>query len=297
MEWFVFALIAPIFWSICNVLDKFLLEKHIKDPIAYELLISLFNIMSIIILLLIAPISMSIYGFILGIIVGIFGTIAVIFYNKSMIDEEASRVVPLVYLDAIFVSMLAYIFLGEVFNLQKYLGIIFIVIGGVLISFKKITKKWNFSPTVKFILVAGLLWAGASVISKYTLNIIDYFSITTWQLLGYQFITPFLFLSRNIRKNFFSYAKKFNKKICLLMIINTLIYLIGVLSFYYATSISSISLVYAIVSTQPFFIFIYTLIITKVAPDIIREEIDKSTILLKIIAICLIFFGTIFIGS
>jgi len=90
--------------------------------------------------------------------------------------------------------------------------------------------------------------------------------------------------------------KKFDRKIFLL-IIATLIYLVGVLSFYYAASIGSISLVYTIVSTQPFFIFVYTVIITKIAPGIIKEGIDRSTILLKIIAICLIFLGTFFIGS
>jgi len=229
-------------------------------------------------------------------IIGLLGVIATTLYNKSMIDEEASRVVPLVYLDSIFVVILAYMFLGEVFNFQKYLGIIFIVIGGILISFKKIVKKWHFSSVVKFILVAGFLWAISSVISKYTLNFTDYVSLTALQMLGYVIFGPLFLLSNKVRSNFLSYMKKFDRKIFLL-IIATLIYLVGVLSFYYAASIGSISLVYTIVSTQPFFIFVYTVIITKIAPGIIKEGIDRSTILLKIIAICLIFLGTFFIGS
>jgi drug/metabolite transporter (DMT)-like permease len=297
MEWFIFALLAPILWSGCNVIDKFLLEKHIKDPISYEFLISLFNTISIVIILFLYQMSNNFYGFVLGIIIGIIDVIAVIFYNKSMIDEEASRVVPLVYTDSIFVAILAYIFLGEVFNLPKYLGIILIVAGGMLISFKKTDKKWHFSAAIKFILIAGFLWGMASVISKYTLNFIDYFSLTTWQLIGYQITVPFFLLAGRVRKNFLRDVKKVNKRVFSLMVINTLIYLVAILLFYFAASISSISLVFAIASTQPFFIFIYTLIITKIASGIIKENIDKSTVLLKIIAICLIFLGTFFIGS
>jgi drug/metabolite transporter (DMT)-like permease len=219
-----------------------------------------------------------------------------IFYDKSMIEEEASRVIPLIYVDSIFVAVLAYIFLGEIFNFQKYLGIILIVTGGILISFKKI-KKWHFSSAIKFILVSAILLGITGVMTKYVLGFIDYFSLLASEFLGYIIFGPLFLLSNNIRKNFMNDIKRFNKKVFLLFLINTTIALMASLSFLFATSISSVSLVYAVISTQPFFIFVYMLIITKLAPNIIKEKIDKSTILLKIIAICVIFLGTFLIGS
>jgi drug/metabolite transporter (DMT)-like permease len=296
MEWFIYALLAPILWSGCNIMDKFLLKEHIKNPISYQVLISLFDIISLIILLVLFPISINVYGFILGIASGIISLIAITFYNKSMFEEEASRVVPLMYLDSIFVVILAYIFLGEIFNFQKYVGIIFIVMGSILVSFKKI-KKWHFSSTTKFILFSAILLGINGVITKYTLGFIDYFSFLVSQLLGYITFGSFFLLSSTIRKNFLNDIKKFNKKVFSLMSINAIIALMANVLFLLATSISDVSLVYAVISTQPFFIFIYTIIITKLAPNIIKENIDKSTILLKIIAICLIFLGTFFIGS
>jgi drug/metabolite transporter (DMT)-like permease len=295
MEWFIYALLAPILWAGCNVLDKIILEKHIKNPISYQIVISFFDIISIIILLIIAPISTNIFGFFMGIMIGVIGVIAVIFYNKSIKDEEASRVVPLAYISSIFVPILAYIFLGEILNFQKYLGVIFILIGGILISFKKTIEKWHFSSAVKFMIISAFLWGVSSIIAKYVLNSIDYFSLTLWQFLGYIITVPLLLATSNSRENFWGYLKNFNKKIFSLMIINTIIYLIAILAFYFATSITDISLVYAIASTQPFFIFIYMLIITTIAPSIVKEKIDKSSILFKIIAICLIFIGTLLI--
>ncbi len=296
MEWFIYALLAPILWAGCNVIDKFLLEKHIKNPISYQVFISLFDTISLIIILIIAPISINVRGFILGITIGIISVIAIIFYNKSMIEEEASRVVPLIYLDSIFVVALAYIFLGEIFNFQKYLGIFLIIIGGILISFKKM-KKWRFSSAIKFILVSAILLGITSVLSKYALGFIDYFSLAAFQWIGYIIFGSLLLLPNSVRKNFLNDIKKIDKKVFSLLLINMIIALMASLAFLFATSISSVSLVYAVISTQPFFIFIYMLILTKLVPNIIKEKIDKSTILLKIIAIFIIFLGTFFIGS
>jgi uncharacterized membrane protein len=295
MEWFIYALMAPILWAGCNVLDKIILEKHIKNPISYQIVISFFDIISIMIILFIVPVSANFYGLFIGILIGVLGVVAVIFYNKSMMDEEASRVVPLAYLSSIFVPILAYIFLGEILNFQKYLGIIFILIGGILISFKKTIKKWHFSSAIKFMIISAFLWGTSSIIAKYVLNSIDYFSLTLWQFVGYIITVPLLLMSSNTRENFYGYVKNFNKKTFYLMILNTIIYLIAILSFYFATSITDISLVYAIASTQPFFIFAYMLVITKLAPHVITEKIDKESIVFKIIAICLIFIGTLLI--
>jgi len=296
MEWFIYAILAPILWAAGNVIDKFLLEKHIKNPISYQILLSLFDIISLMTILIIFPISINIYGFILGATVGIISVIAVTFYNRSLMEEEASRIVPMIYLDSIFVAILAYIFLGEILNFQKYLGIILIVMGGILISFKKI-KKWHFSSTIKFILVTALLLGTTGIITKYALSFIDYSSLLASQLIGYIIFGSLFLLSKNIRGNFLNNIKKFSKKVFLLMLINSIIALMASLFFLSATSISAVSLVYAIISIQPFFIFLYMLIITKIAPNIIKEKIDKSTLLLKITAIFLIFLGTFFIGS
>ena len=292
MDWFILALLPPLFWAGCNIMDKFLLEKYVKSPISYQLIITIFNTINILIILIITSISTNFYGFLLGIMIGLINVIAVTFYNKSMIHEEASRVVPLAYLSSIFVLILAYIFLGEILNFEKYLGIIFIVLGGVLISYKKIKKKWHFSSIIKFILISAFLWGVGSVISKYILGFIDFFTLSVWQLVGYLIFGPLFLISGKVRKDFVKDIKKFNKKIIAIMIINTIFYLVGLLSFNFAASIGLISLVYAVASSQPLFTFIYTSMISKLSPGIIREKIDKSTILLKIVAIFIIIFGS-----
>ena len=96
--------------------------------------------------------------------------------------------------------------------MKPLLGIIFIAIGSILISFKKTIKKWHFSSAVKFMIISAFLWGLTSVISKYILNSIDYFSLTLWQFLGYIVTVPLLLAPISIRKNFLGYVKNFNKK-------------------------------------------------------------------------------------
>jgi drug/metabolite transporter (DMT)-like permease len=45
MEWVFFTLAAVFFWSICNILDKYVLEKYIKKPM---MMLTLFPIFSLI---------------------------------------------------------------------------------------------------------------------------------------------------------------------------------------------------------------------------------------------------------
>jgi len=58
-----------------------------------------------------------------------------------------------------------------------------------------------------------------------------------------------------------------------------------------ALSLESPSLVVGVVTIQPLIVFVYTTVLTRLAPKYIREKTDKRTVSLKLIAICLIFLG------
>jgi len=156
MEWFIFALLAPILWAGCNVIDKILLTKRFKNPFTYQIWTAIFDGAAAILLIILLPISFSYPGFLLGIIIGIINVFSFLLYNKAMLVEEASRVIPLSYLNALFILPMSYIFFGEVLNSQKYFGILFLVAGAMLISYKSRKKgKSAFS-----------LWVSVEIILK-----------------------------------------------------------------------------------------------------------------------------------
>jgi len=296
MEWFIFALLTPILWAVVNVVDKFLLTKHIKNPISYQIIEILLYIPIIFLLLILAPIVFSFPFFLLGIAIGLIELVSILLYNRAIMLEEASRVISLTYLHVIFVLPLAYVFFGELLNVQKYFGVMLLVIGALLISYKKIKiRKWKFSSALKLILIIVVFWALINVLGKYTLGFMNYWSLMFWLTIGYMIATFFLLFFKKLRQSFLRDIKKLNKKILYIRILGSVFYYVGLTFFYIALSIGSVSLTTAVTSIQPFITFLYTTTLTLFAPKVIKEKIDKSTLTLKLIAIFLIFIGTWFV--
>jgi hypothetical protein len=66
---------------------------------------------------------------------------------------------------------------------------------------------------------------------------------------------------------------------------------IGIFFMVWAFSIGSVSLVNALIATEPFMVLAITVFLTLFFPSLIKEEIGKGTIIYKLIAILMIFAG------
>jgi drug/metabolite transporter (DMT)-like permease len=231
--------------------------------------------------------------FILGIIIGIIDVMSAFTYYKAMLIEEASRVIPLSYMNALFTPILAFFIFGEDIGIQKYIGVLFLAIGAMMISYKKIKKsKWKFSPAIKLILVIAFLWSIINIMDKYSLNFIDSISLFFWTVIGFSIGGLSTLYFSNVRKDFIKVTHNMNKKYFLLAIVGVFFAYCAFISFLTAISMGYVSLVVGVASIQPFIVFVYATILTLFFPNIIKERIDKSTILLKVIAIILMITGT-----
>lgn len=296
MEWFILTLIASMIWPFGNIVDKIFLTKHVKNPFSYQILCGLTNGLVALLFPFFIPISFAFPWFILSIICGLMGWAVFLLYNKAVMTEEISRVVPLMYLSAILILPLAIIFLNEVFVLSKYIGVILLVLGAILISYKKINnKKSKISSVVKLILLFNFLIAFYDVFLKYIIGFIDYWSLLFWTNTGAMLGGLLLVSVSRIRKNFLNNMKKLGRRGLVFRYLGVSAYYLGIIPYYIALSIGPVSLITGVNSVQPFFVFLYATIISLFTPKMIREKIDKITILLKIIAIFLIFIGTWFV--
>lgn len=294
MDWFGFALLSSMVWAGTNVVDKFFLTRYVKSPFSYQILCALTNMSLVFLIPFFTQVSLAFPWFLLCIIASSVTWAAFVFYNKAVMSEEVSRVIPLMYLTPIFILPLAIIFLNEVLNLSKYLGVLLLVAGAILVSYRKLKGRRGFlSPTLKLILIVDLVIAFYEVIIKYILGFIDYWSLFFWNNVG-GLLGVFLFFSfRKLRKDFLDDVYRLGKRGFLLRyLLGSSLYLIGAISFYFALSIGPVSLVSSMGSIQPFFVLIYATILTFLIPKIFTEKIDKSTISLKLFAIFIIFLGT-----
>jgi len=292
MDWFIFTFIATVFWAAGAVIDKYILTKHMQDPFSYQLLYTITEA-PILLLLLFTSISSALPWSLLGIVGGLGIYPGVILYFKAMAIEEASRVISLWYTSPIFVLLLAYVFLEEKLSLPGYLGIVFLVLGAMFISYRKEKgKKPVISPALGLILASSVIFAGYEILTKYVLDAIDYPSYLFWNFIGTAVIGFSLICFPKIRRNFLSDTKSVNRTVLFWRIINTSLGLIATVFYYIAISGGPVSLVSAGSSLEPFFVFAFALLLSLFVPKILKEETGKRVVTIKALAIILIVVGT-----
>jgi len=241
---FLLAIVAGFIWSWVNVIDKTVVGKYIRHPI---FMILIFSVVSLIIGLITVPFlsgGFSGTGWTWLIIGSIAYTLGNLLYFYALKVEEASRVVPLFALSTVFVVGMAAVFLGEIFNLQTYIGIVVIIIGSLAITARR--------------------------------NIAYFFKSRGWQrvitcLLGIFVLMIFLKETKQV------YVRtRFRHMVLsgLAEVSNT----IAALIFLIAIALWYISLVETVVSVQYVFIFLWALLISRFKPSLFAEEVNRRVI-------------------
>lgn len=240
---------------------------------------------------LVRPITVSKWSLI-AIPIGIVQGLGFLFYNKAIVMEEVSKVVPVLTMNPIFTLPLAFIFLGEKLRLVNYLGILIMLTAVILITYKKSESKKRFlSKAILLTFITTLILSIVNILTKSLLVHVDNWSLVFWMSIGFLSGGFILLVSGKNRTNLKrEITKKKIKPIIILRLASTTFYLTGLLIFYKALSAGSVSIITSLGSIQPFFVLLYATILTKLS--ILEEEIDKHTISLKFLSIVMIIIGT-----
>jgi drug/metabolite transporter (DMT)-like permease len=214
--------------------------------------------------------------------------IARLAYYKAIEEIGVSVTSSIFATNPLYSSILAVLFLDEIFNPKNWIGIILILVGVLIIEgnlnksmdskHNKINKKGLFFP-----LFATITFAGSVITMKHGLNI--YNEPTLALALGYSasFILylPLLIISRRVRallslgRDFRLFAKAgfFSVLAWILM--------------FYALSYQKVTIVTPLIQTQPLFVLLFVYLYLK--------EIERISLKL-VISTILIVLGIIFVS-
>ena len=290
--WAIIATLVAVIWAGVDIIDKYVLTKWVKNPIVPVMITGAISLIAAIIVYLIRGFSsLSVSHIVLAIVAGIFYILAAVLYFRAAKIEEISRIVPLFYLSPVFITILAAIFLAEVFTPVTYIGIALLIIGSILISSKRL--KINPGSAFWLMILASLSISFTAIITKYLLNFAEFWTIFSYQSIG-AFLTtiPVFYFSL---PHLLSTIKKHGKKAVVVMSLNEIFNTMGVLLIILAASLGPVTLISALSSLEPFFVLTFSVILSLFLPKILKEEIDKSTVLLKVVAIALMFVGVVLI--
>jgi drug/metabolite transporter (DMT)-like permease len=302
MNWIILALLGPIFWSIGNHIDKFLIEKYFKVNGTGILLIfsSLIGIVVAPLFFLIKPEVLEISYFNMGIVLvsGMLGAVVLWLYFKALEDDEVSVVVPFMQLIPVFAYVLGYFILGETLTTVQILAMACIIFGASVLSFE-IDEENKFrlrKKTILFMTTGALISAFDSVIFKYVLLEENFWISTFWAYIGLSIFGLGIFLFSSKSRNGFIHAWKTNsKKIIGINFLNEFLTVIGNVSFTFAYLMAPVALVLLFNAYQPVFVLLIGIFLTLFFPKLGTEKIKVKHLLQKIFVIGIMLIGTYFL--
>ncbi|MBI4009488.1 EamA family transporter [Candidatus Roizmanbacteria bacterium] len=292
MSWFFYALATPALYSVTNFIDKFLIEKKIKEPI----LLTIFGgftvfVLGICILLIRGFKIFDIKELGIILLAGVFLELYILPYYKALKLDDTSRVVPLFQFIPIFALVLSALFLGETVHLKQLVGILFIVSGGFILSAEKLSGG-IFKPrkSLWYMLLSGLLYTMVGIIFRFVVKSKDFWTTLGWEYIGIGIGALILLMLTSKRKQIPYELKRIKSSLPLITINNSLA-IVAQISESYAVSLAAVPLVSSVGGTQPLFVLIYGLILTKLFPRFIKEDIRRQVLLIKVVSIVVIFAG------
>jgi len=300
MQWFFIALGAPFLWALVNISDQYLVEKYSTGRRGSGGLVLFSSLIGIFVAVVIGIFQSGLFAIptldkALLIITGVITIAWVVLYLFALEIEDVSSVVPWFLTVPIFGYIIGYIFLGETLSTQQFIGSLVVLAGVALISidFSGQTKKFKWRPAM-YMLVACLLIAIAGVIFKYVTIGENFWVSSFWEYVGLGGfgILIYIFVPR-FREEFMLMNRQGGTKIFVLNTASEVLTIIGNLLTNFAILLAPVAMVYLVSSFQPAIVLLLTLFATKFFPNIAKEDLKKSILLPKIIAIMVTIIGSV----
>ncbi len=291
LSWFVFAITATLLWSVGSIIVKFVRVNHIKSSIGYLVITAPVTLFSLLLLIFGRVYIPSAEMLIYILITSITAFTGYWIYLIALHKEEVSKVITLFGIQPLVVLILATIFLREVLTIKDYLAFPLIIIGSMLISVKKVEERFGLSHGIILTLISILFFGIQSLFFK-LVSEVDFVSTMILRQLGFLVIIFLLFISsKNIRKKTKEDLAQINKKKIPLVYLGEILGMTGIFFSFLAIQRGPVSLVTLVEGTEGLFVIILAALISIFVPKILKEEITKKTISLKIISALLIITG------
>jgi uncharacterized membrane protein len=303
MNWLYIALLSPALWAVGNHIDKFLLEKRLREGGVGSLILfsSLIGLVPVPVILYIHPAVLDISLRNAGIVVlnGALYVVSLLPYLHALHRDEASIVVPLFQTTAVFSYAFGWLVLGETLTPLQGFAAALIILGSVALSVELKPRGYRLKTDVLLLmLAASLLNALNWLLFKFVAVQEDFWVSSFWEYIGFISFGLLAFLwVKPWRDEFVAVLKANRASVLALVALNEGVSLAAKVS----TNVASLTAPLALISTvhglQPAFVLLYGVLLTLFVPSYGRENLAKRVIVQKIAAIALTITGTYMLGT
>jgi len=304
MNWFLWALLPPAMWSISNHIDKYLLSRYFRGGGVGALLIfsSLIGLVIAALIVLFRPDVLNCpHGQALFLVAnGCLYIAALLPYFYALKKDEASIVVALFQLVPVYTYFLAWIILKETLTAWQVFGGALILVGaiGIVLEFGENGKKIGFKKEVFWLMSLSSLMVSLNYIFFKMMAIqISFWGASFWEYMGFVVFTIFvLVFIKSYRREFWMVLRQNRAKILIVNGVNETINIVAKIIFNYVSMLMPITLIWVVNCFQPLFVFVYGVILAVYFPHISQEKIHGRYLMQKIIAIVIMFAGSLMLN-
>lgn len=293
MNWVIFALLSRALWAADNIVDKLLIGKYLKDSVVLTLIAGISALLLSILIIIfnglewigLGPAALAIFA-------GAFQIVAVFAFYQAVSKEEISRVIPLFQFTPLFVLVFSFLFLGEVLTANYYLAFVLILLGGFLISLQKTEGVFKLRSAFWWMVLSSVIYAVQVIILKSLYVTYPFWDLTVYLGFGEFIPTPILLLFiSNFRGRFTGGLSDLKPAGWVLLVLAMFFVTTASLSGFWALTSGPVSLISVFRGFQSVFVLIYAITFSIWLPKIFKEELSKSVLGIKAIAISLMLIG------
>lgn len=289
--WIIFATLTPFLYTITNFIDKYILEKKIKDPTAATIFGSyVASGIGLAILTLqgfpLLSAQQVMYLFFSGILLVFY----LLPYYSALRLDDTSRVVPLFQFIPVIVFFFSWMFLRETLSLTQIVGFIVILISGFVLSSDKVNIAiLKPRPMLYYMLFSSAMYATMLVLIRSVVKTEDFWVVMGYQMIGNGIGATLLLMIVGVDR--FKKATKDLFSIIGIVAVNNGLAITAQLSEGFALSLATTSLVSIVGGVQPLFLTIIGYVFTRWRPTLIKEDIRAKIIKKKIITMISLLLG------
>ncbi len=300
MSWLFFALLAPVLYASSSFIDKYMVEKQIKHYSTYVILGGFLAVPFSLLVFITQRVPPIIWqNAALMVVAGVLVELALLPYVKAILIDDVSQVTPAFQIIPVMVYAMSYVFLGERLSANELAGAALVLLGAYLVSVgRKGAYLFHLRKSSGWVLLASVMWATPSVILRYISGQYSYSTAVAYEYVGVALGAFALFFVPAFRRGFVLDIPAIKPSAWGIIIANEVLYLGAALVGYYAIAIApALALASSLISTMPFFALVIGLVLSVWFPHIVKENIEKGTVFIKVVSIVFILAGVWFMNA
>lgn len=305
--WIIFVVIAQLILATVALIDKYIVSKPgLPNPVVYAFYVNILSSASLIVLLLgdltepflpkyqsfalpkITELTIPSYQvLLLSLVSGFVVLEALIFLFKAFRQADASDVVPSVSaVTAITTFVVSNFVFHTTLSGQVPLAIAFLILGTFLIAHFRCSRR-----VFALIVGSGFLFGIHAVMLKLILGEVNFSDGFFWTRIAGVLAAVSLLLLRSVRVRVFNQSKESGSRGGFWIIGNkTLAGIAGILVLA-AINLGDVAVITALESLRFVFLILFTVILGRITPKEVGEEIEIRELIKKVIAVSLITIG------